>query len=91
MKDKVQGHFRSGLMMSEVIRVLAPGGQYLQVSDEDPDTRQLLLESLSNGNQISFESDEKRSHKLSSWKFEIIPSRSGSEYFLYWAENLQDI
>ncbi|XP_055878639.1 citrate synthase-lysine N-methyltransferase CSKMT, mitochondrial-like [Biomphalaria glabrata] len=44
LKDKSRGHHKTQLMMSEVVRVLAPGGRYLQISDEDPDSRLLFLE-----------------------------------------------
>ncbi|KAK3779023.1 hypothetical protein RRG08_034281 [Elysia crispata] len=105
MKDKVQGHFKSGLMMGEVIRLLIPGGRYLQISDEDPDSRLLFLENISTRKHdcdervkdnhreatkatTNFHEQMKLNHKLSSWKFKSIQSKSGSEYFLYWAERL---
>ncbi|CAL1526174.1 unnamed protein product [Lymnaea stagnalis] len=47
LKDRNQGHMKAKVMMSEILRVLAPGGRYFQVSDEDPDTRLLFLEELS--------------------------------------------
>uniref|UniRef100_A0A0B7A262 Methyltransferase domain-containing protein n=1 Tax=Arion vulgaris TaxID=1028688 RepID=A0A0B7A262_9EUPU len=50
LKDKVNGHSKAQVMMSEVRRVLAPGGRFLQISDEDPDTRLLFLEQLNKVN-----------------------------------------
>lgn len=46
LKDRSDGHLKAESMMSEVIRVMTPGGRFLQISDEDPDTRLLFLEEL---------------------------------------------
>ncbi|RUS91398.1 hypothetical protein EGW08_000828 [Elysia chlorotica] len=102
LKDKGQGHFKSGLLMAEVTRLLSPGGRYLQISDEDPDSRLLFLESISNtkraawncGKRVEETHEESMCgaapdfHKLSSWNFKSIQLKFGSEYFLYWAERV---
>ncbi|GFO30237.1 methyltransferase-like protein 12, mitochondrial [Plakobranchus ocellatus] len=95
IKDKVHGHINSMLMMSEILRVLTPCGRYLQISDEDPDSRLPFLEKLyaADSNMFAERSPNvnettQKSFKLSSWKFELLPSCSGTEYFLYWVEKL---
>lgn len=41
-----EGVHRSGLMLAECLRVLHPGGSFVQFSDEDPDARMSFLEQI---------------------------------------------
>ncbi|KAH9498266.1 Transcription initiation protein SPT3 [Bulinus truncatus] len=91
MKDRSHGHHKTRLMLSEVMRVLASGGRYLQISDEDPDSRLLYLDQICSSTLIDNLSPDsanldKTGHPLSSWSFQVLSSPSGIEYFVYWAD-----
>lgn len=47
LKDTTNGQFKCEVMMSEVMRILSNCGRYMQISDEDPDSRLLCLEEIS--------------------------------------------
>ncbi|XP_059154990.1 citrate synthase-lysine N-methyltransferase CSKMT, mitochondrial-like isoform X2 [Physella acuta] len=68
LKDSTNGQFKCEVMMSEVMRVLSKYGRYMQISDEDPDSRLLCLEEICHKaftsshkpNSISHELDHKK-------------------------------
>ena len=98
LKDRQKGIQKSTLLMSEAWRVLQTNGQYLQISDEDPDLRMDLLDQLWNKSKpeeiinldnLNSNGDEttdcsKTEADLGSWKFKVITSDWEREYFVYW-------
>lgn len=47
LKDPVNGTTNAALMLTEVERVLHNGGSFMQITDEDPDSRMYFLETTS--------------------------------------------
>ena len=72
LKDRISGDSKATAMLKEVYRILIFGGKYLQITDEDPDIRLELLETLS-----------KELPREISWSFVIIDSDSCKEYFMF--------
>ena len=71
MKDREKGVQNSQEMLSEIERTLCKGGTFLQVTDEDPDSRMLYLET--NGS------------KTINWQFSILADteQDNKEIFIY--------
>ena len=71
LRDPVNGISNAKLMLTEVERVLHKGGSFLQVTDEDPDSRMYFLET--------------NSPPSCRWRFSILTDRdqSSREYFVY--------
>ncbi|KAK6183219.1 hypothetical protein SNE40_010742 [Patella caerulea] len=72
VKDRILGEEKCRKMLSEMERLLNQNGTILQISDEHPEVRQQLLETLTQNNCLT-------------WSSSCISSFGNIEYFMYTA------
>ena len=68
LKDISTGSIMAGKVIAECVRVLCTSGVLLQMTDEDPDLRLALIDSLA----LSVTTN-----------FKVVSTQQGQEYFLY--------